>query len=297
MLEKKSFLKTIPLLKYLFALLLFGSNGIVASFIVLNSQKIVLFRTLIGSLFLLLIFLISGNKFTFWKHKKQFLFLVISGMTMGASWMFLYEAYTRIGVSISSLLYYCGPIIVIILSPFLFKERLTVNKVIGFILVFSGVILINENAFNGCGNIFGIVCGLLSAVMYAFMVICNKKATSIVGVENSTLQLLTAFFTVAIFVGIKQGYVIDVPTASILPIAILGVLNTGIGCFLYFSSIGQLKVQTVVICGYLEPLSAIVFSALILKEEMLPLQIFGAILIIGGAVICECKTKRDIIDA
>ena len=49
--------------------------------------------------------------------------------------------------------------------------------------------LINGNAFDGKGDIFGIACGLLSAVMYAFMVICNKKAKDIVGLENSTLQL------------------------------------------------------------------------------------------------------------
>lgn len=285
--------KMMAFLKYLSALLLFGSNGIVASFIELNSQQIVLLRTLIGSLLLFSIFFISGSKFTFWRYKKQSFFLLISGMAMGTSWMFLYEAYARIGVGISSLLYYCGPIIVMILSPVLFKERLTVNKVIGFLFVFSGVILINKNAFDGFGNSFGILCGLLSAVMYAVMIICNKMATDIIGAENSALQLFIAFFTVAIFVGIKQGYIMDVSNASILPIVVLGVFNTGIGCFLYFSSIGQLKVQTVAVCGYLEPLSAIIFSAFILKEEMLPLQVFGAILMIVGAAICECKKKRE----
>ena len=43
--------------KYIFGLLLFGSNGIVAGFIELNSYEIVLLRTLLGSLLLLGIFL------------------------------------------------------------------------------------------------------------------------------------------------------------------------------------------------------------------------------------------------
>ena len=102
---------------------------------------------------------------------------------MGTSWMFLYEAYTQIGVSIASLCYYCGPVIVMILSPLLFKEKLTSIKIIGFLAVVIGIFLVN-----GYGavtaNRFGLLCGLASAVMYAFMVIFNKKTSSITGLEN-----------------------------------------------------------------------------------------------------------------
>ena len=278
--------------KYIFALLLFGSNGIVASFIDLSSQNIVLLRTLIGSFLLIALFFISGGKLTFYKDKRQSIFLAISGIAMGTSWMFLYEAYARIGVSIASLLYYCGPVIVMALSPLLFKERLTANKILGFLAVVVGVVLINGNAFDGKGDLFGIACGLLSAVMYAFMVIRNKKVKDIIGLENSTLQLTIAFGTVAVFVGLKQGYAMQITPASILPILILGLLNTGIGCYFYFSSIGKLKVQTVAICGYLEPLSAVLFSVVFLRETMLPLQIIGAILIIGGAMCGELLVKQ-----
>ncbi len=273
--------------KYIFALLLFGSNGIVASFIDLNSQSIVLLRTLTGSILLIAIFFIGGGKLTFYKHKKQLLFLAVSGIAMGTSWMFLYEAYTLIGVGIASLLYYCGPVIVIALSPLLFGEKLTAYKIIGFLIVAVGVVFVNGNAFGGNSDMLGIACGLLSAVMYAFMVICNKKAKDITGLENSALQLTTAFLTVALFVGLKQGYAMQIPSSSIVPVLVLGLVNTGIGCYFYFSSIGKLKVHTVAICGYLEPLSAVLFSVIFLKETMSPLQITGAVLIIGGAVIAE----------
>ena len=273
--------------KYIFALLLFGSNGIVASFIALSSYEIVLLRTLIGSLLLIVIFFLNKGKFTFFNHKKQFFCLAASGIAMGASWMFLYEAYMRIGVSIASLLYYCGPVIVMAVSPFLFKERLTICKVIGFLSVLCGVFLINGSASRENVDTFGILCGLLSAFMYSIMVIFNKKAQNITGIENSTLQLLVSFLTVAVFVGFKQGFSIDIPSSSIVPILILGLINTGIGCYFYFTSIGNLPVQTVAICGYLEPLSAVLFSILFLKEMMRPLQIIGAILILGGAVLGE----------
>lgn len=270
--------------KYIIGLLLFGSNGIVASYIALSSYEIVLLRTLIGSLFLIVLFFAGRGKLTFYQHKRQFLWLTVSGIAMGTSWIFLYEAYARIGVGISSLLYYCGPVIVMALSPLLFKEKLTVFKSIGFLSVLIGAFLISGNAFSGNGDVFGIFCGLLSAVMYSLMVIFNKKAKAITGLENAALQLFISFLTVAVFVSFKQGFAIDIQQSSIAPIFILGLLNTGIGCYFYFSSIGNLPVQTVAICGYLEPLSAVLFSVLLLGERLLPLQIIGAVMILGGAV-------------
>ena len=279
-------------LKYIFALLLFGSNGIVASLIHLSSYEIVLLRTLIGSLLLIAIFFIAREKLTFYKYKTQSIFLAVSGIAMGTSWIFLYEAYDEIGVGLASLAYYCGPVIVMILSPILFGEKLTKIKVCSFLVVLVGIFLVNGTAFENGVSVWGLACGLLSAICYSLMVMFNKKANDITGLENSMLQLFVAFLTVAIFVGIKQGYRMEIDTQSIIPILVLGLLNTGIGCYFYFSSIGKLPVQTVAICGYLEPLSAVVFSVIFLKETMLPIQIIGAVLIIGGAMLGEYRKRQ-----
>lgn len=192
---------------------------------------------------------------------------------MGASWMFLYEAYSQIGVSISTLLYYCGPVIVMILSPVIFKERLTAVKITGFLSVIFGVLLINGNFFESGKNTFGIICGMFSALTYTVMVIFNKKARDIPGFENAVIQLFISFLTVAVFVGIKQGFYLKIQPQSIPPVLILGLINTGLGCYFYFSSIGDLPVQTVAVCGYLEPLSAVIFSVAFLKETSPPLKL------------------------
>lgn len=279
--------------KYIFALLLFGSNGIVASHITLTSYEIVFLRTVIGSLLLLAIFLFTKGGFTFYQHKRQWCFLAISGIAMGASWMFLYEAYHQIGVSIASLAYYCGPVLVMALSPLLFGEKLTRKKVIGFLTVLVGIFLVNGQVFGEGKSGWGLFCGVMSAIMYAFMVIFNKKVKDISGMENSVLQLIISFLTAAVFIGIKQGFSLSVTRSDWLPILILGLLNTGVGCYFYFSSIGKLPVQTVAICGYLEPLSAVLLSAAFLNETMNSLQILGACLIIGGALVGELILTRD----
>ena len=86
---------------------------------------------------------------------------------MGTSWMFLYEAYQQIGVSLASLLYYCGPVIIMILSPVIFKERLTASKVAGFLVVLLGIVLVNGKLAEK-GNAWGLFCGAMSALMYFF---------------------------------------------------------------------------------------------------------------------------------
>jgi drug/metabolite transporter (DMT)-like permease len=274
-------------LKYIMALLLFGTNGIVASNISLSSYEIVYLRTMIGSFMLILIFVLTKGKLSVLRKKKQLLSLAVSGIALGTSWIFLYEAYQQIGVSFASLAYYCGPVIVMVLAPILFQERLTVTKGIGFLVVIIGVFLVNGKLAELSTNRWGLICGTMSAVMYAVMVIFNKKAKNITGLENSMLQLFFSFLTVAVFVIYKQGLIFHIDESDIVPVLILGLLNTGIGCYLYFSSIGFLGVQTVAICGYLEPLSAVVFSVLFLREGMSMTQLIGAALILVGAVSGE----------
>ena len=129
--------------------------------------------------------------------------------------------------------------------------------------------------------------------MYAAMVIFNKKAESICGVSNAMGQMVAAFAVVALFLGLRQGLWLQIEPNSVLPILVLGILNTGIGCYLYFSAIIELPVQSVAVCGYLEPLSAVFFSALLLGERLTALQICGGALILGGAAFAELyRPKR-----
>jgi drug/metabolite transporter (DMT)-like permease len=279
--------------KYVIALLLFGSNGIVASYIKLNSNEIVYLRTLIGSIFLIFVLAMSKKKIQFWKNKLHFLYLVISGIAMGASWIFLFEAYKQIGVSIATLCYYCAPVIVMILSPLIFKENISSAKLLGFLAVIIGMVCVNGQAFVQGRFSLGLIFGILSAIMYAIMVVFNKKAVSITGLGNATCQLVISFITVAILMSLKHGLLVNIMVGNLIPILILGIVNTGIGCYFYFSSIGRLPVQTVSILGYLDPFSALIFSAAFLGEKLSIVQIAGAVLILGGAAFGELFRSKN----
>jgi len=272
--------------------MLFGTNGIVASYIALESYDIVMLRTMIGGVMLSALLFLTQKHRTFSLRRKDFLYIAASGAAMGVSWIFLFEAYRLIGVGMATLAYYCGPVIVMALSPVLFAEKLTRTKLAGFAAVLLGVFLVNGHQISSGSSAAGLFCGFMAAVLYAVMIVLNKKAKGVGGLENSALQLLSACLLSVVYAVTRHGVAIVIPGGSYLPILLLGLVNTGLGCYLYFSSIGYLPVQTVAVCGYLEPLSALVFAAVFLGESMSPLQIAGAVLVIGGAMTAEIRHRR-----
>ena len=272
-------------LKYISALLLFGLNGIVAAQIPLTSTEIVVLRSFFGTAFLIVILAATRQKLTCLRCPRQAVLVAVSGAAMGASWLLLYRAYELVGVSIATLLYYCGPILVMALSPIFFKEKLTIPKIIGIIVVFCGVIMLN-GVGGGTLDALGLLCGIGGAALYVLMVITNKKA-GLPGLENTAVQLLFGFLAAAVFYLLQGGAVPTVPAESWGWMLLLGLVNTGFGCWLYFSSIGTLPVQTVSVLGYLEPLSAVLFSVVLLHEALTPARWLGAAMIVGGAMAAE----------
>ena len=278
-------------LKFIASLVLFGSNGIIAARITLPSDAIVLLRALIGSLALAVVFAATRKRCTRTRSRRDALYLAGSGAAMGASWIFLYEAYRLVGVGISSLAYYCAPVLVMAFSPLLFKERLTSTRIFGFCVVLVGALLVNAQALDGGESTTGMLCGWMSAVMHAAMVVFSKKADQVDGVESSMAQLAVSFLLVLAFMACRGELPFQVLPEEWGWVLVLGLVNTGLGCYLYFSSFGSLSAQTVAVLGYLEPLSAVVLASLVLQEALAPAQMVGAAFILGGAVFSETMRR------
>lgn len=279
--------KKTAFLKYLTALLLFGSNGVFASWISLGSAEIVLLRSVLGCLLLTAIFFLTGHRLELQRNRRDLLFVAVSGVAMAADWLFLFEAYAQIGVSLGMLINYTGPAFVIALAPVVLGEHITPNKVAALLLALLGGILISGKAIVSGLNVWGLVCAILSALSYTVMVLSNKKAQHITGIQNAAVQLFFTAVTVVIYALIRGVDLSDAFSGGWFPVLWLGLINTGLGCFCYFSSIGSLTAQTVSVCGYIEPLFAVLLAAIILHESLSPIQILGAVLILGGTLLGE----------
>lgn len=276
-----------PYLPFIIANIIFGTNGVVASHIPLTSYEIVLCRTILGGLCLLALAAGRHEVGELLKHKKLAAWIMVAGGFLAGNWIFLYEAYTQIGVGLATIMCFSGPILLIILSRFIFGEPFTIPRVAGIILVTIGMFCINGSDVQANGFSWGITCGLLSAVCFAFLVIAMKKAQGLPGLIGSASQLLTAGVIVAVIVVFTHRGPVNLTPVDMAYIVLLCIVNTGLGYALYLSGVQRLSAQSVSICCYIEPLAALAFSTLFLGEVLTTLQWLGVILVLGGVAAAE----------
>lgn len=275
---------------YIVSMLIFGTNGILASHISLNSSQIVLLRTLLGGLLLTILLFLSGG-FDKDKVRKDRTFLILGGLALGLNWVFLFAAYQMLNVSLATLIYYLGPMLVLVLSPILFKEKLSSYKVFSALMVGLGLVLISGSILFGDMDSMGLVFAILSAIFYGLVIIFNKKIKETGGLETAALELDIAFILLVIIVGLK-GEFPQMHKSEFIYIGCIGFINTGLAYFLYFSSVKKLNGQSLALLSYIDPVSALIFSAIFLGETLTNLQVFGSVLIIGGAIYGELREEK-----
>ena len=276
---------------YILSMLIFGTNGILVHHISLASSQIILMRTLIGGLLLTLIVLLRGG-FDRAGIRADLLPLLLGGSVLGLNWVALFEAYRQLNVSLATLIYYVGPILVLLFSPVLFREKLNSRKITSVVLVAVGLVCISGSIALRGMSMRGLLTAVVSALFYAAVIIFNKRITHTGGMQTAALELDIAFVIVLIYMMLTVG--LPHPAVSDIPwIAVIGLVNTGLAYLLYFSGLQKLPAQSAALISYVDPVSALVFSALFLHETMTPVQILGAVLIIGGAVFGELKSRNQ----
>ncbi len=287
--ESKSTSRAVSYAAFILSLLLFGTNGLYVTNISLASGHIVLFRTLIGGFILTALVALRGG-FDRSSIKAEAVPLLLGGVALGLNWVALFGAYRLLNVSLATLVYYAGPMLVILFSPLLFRERLTRRKLAAIILVAFGLVLISGSIAFGGLNPSGLLAAVGSALFYAALIVFNKRISRTSGLQTAAIELDIAFVVVVIYVLLTSG--LPHPTRTDLPyLLLLGLLNTGLAYLLYFSGLQKLPAQSVALISYIDPVSALFFSAVFLHESMTALQIIGAVLIIGGAIIGETSGR------
>lgn len=277
---------------FISSMLIFGTIGIFRRYIPLPSAFLAFSRGILGGLFLMAFLKLKRRKPEERLPVRTALWLAVSGAVMGVNWILLFEAYNYTTVAVATLCYYMQPTIVVLLSPVLFKERLTLRKgacaavaVIGMVLV-SGVIGGGPQA----GDPRGVLFGLGAAVCYAVVVIMNKKITGVEAFQKTKVQLMSAGIVMIPYLLLTGGFSVDgVSALTVILLLAVGIVHTGVAYVLYFGSLEGLKAQSAAIFSYIDPVAALFFSALFLREPLSLPGIAGAVMIIGSAVVSEIR--------
>ena len=270
---------------FIFVMIVFGTNGLLVAHVSMAGIDVVFYRTGFGALFLFCILLLAQN-FDFYILRKDLFKVILGGLCMGMNWIFLFSAYQIIPVSMATLLCYCAPIVVILTSPIIFKEKIHFLNCFAVSVIIIGMLFITDSMLISAQK--GVMCGLFSALFYALSIIVNKKINATEGLPIACYELIIAFLTVFCTIIIKEQRLPELPQGDEwLYILILGFFNTGIAYYFYFFSMKNLSGQSVAVLCYLEPLTAFLLGIFFLNEKLCVSQLIGVVLIIGGTVLNE----------
>ena len=281
---------------FVISMTLFGTIGLFVKYIPLSSSLIALSRALIGFLFLAAMMLIQKKKLMISVIRKNILPLTLSGMFLGFNWILLFESYRYTSVAVSTLCYYLAPLLVVLLSPLVLKEKLTQRKILCVAASLVGMVFISgilqANTFSA-KDFTGILLGLAAAVLYAAIMILNKKISGLSGYERTVFQLgLSAMVLIPYCLFTCDFVSVDLIAVQIILLVIVGVIHTGLTYFLYFGAMDHLPSQTVAMLSYIDPVVAVLISVFILAEPMKLLDIPGAVLILGAAIVSELPERK-----
>lgn len=283
-------------LKSTLSMVIFGTIGIFRRYIPLPSSMVAMTRGIVGMLFLLAFLRIRKVKLNGAAIKKNIWTLIVSGAVMGVNWILLFEAYNYTSVATATLCYYLAPIFIIIVSPFLLKEKITAKKLVCVCVALLGMVFVSgilQTGISDISEIKGVLLGVGAAALYATVVLLNKRLGDVPAYDRTILQLGAAGVALLPYVLLTENVAaMEFTGLSVLMLAIVCMVHTGVAYALYFGSLMDLKAQTAAILSYIDPVVAIILSALLLKENMGVLGMIGAVLILSAAVVSELPEKK-----
>ena len=277
-------------LKLLFAMVIFGTIGVFVRFILLPSQETAFYRALIAFVLLFAVRLLTQKEKKQALTKKQLLLLFCSGAALGLNWVFLFEAYRYTSLSLATLTYYFAPVIVMLLSPLLFREKTTRTQWICLLFSIGGLLLIlaSKDTLSGQNHTTGIICGFSAAVFYAIVILMNKSMHDLQSFDRTIFQFLFSIFILLPYVFFTGGFhITSLSGGGLLALLVLGLVHTGLAYVLYFSSLASVSGQEAALFSYVDPAITIFISIFFLHEPTSFLQILGGVCILGATLFHE----------
>jgi len=282
-------------IQFILSMIIFGTIGLVVRKIDLASSERALLSSFIGCLFLSVLFFMMKKKISWQLVKSNATILFFSSIALGGNWVFLYQSYDHTTIANATLGYYFAPVFVMLLSPFVLKEQLSVKKVVCILVAIMGLVMIVGEGLSASktDDLLGLFYGLIAAAFYAALLLLNKFIKDMEKLELTIIQLGTTAILLMPYVFLTSGFgMLNVSSSSIPFILILGIFNTGIGFWLFFSGMEKLKGQSIAMLSYVDPFVAILISAIFLQEQMTVLQILGGALLLASTFVSEIKSLK-----
>ncbi len=280
-------------LKMVLAMTIFGSIGIFVHEIGLPPAVIASIRAIVGTAFLAIILGFYNNRANLSDIKKNIIPIIISGTALGFNWIFLFQAYQQTTIPVATVCYNLAPVFVLVLSPILLRERITLVSVACTLGALAGAILLSGITSGDAVNKVGVTYAIIAAILYAVIMLTNKKISGISSLDNAFYQMAVAsVVTIAYSV-----FTVDMSSVTFggtvgWMLLVLGILHTAIAYALVFSASKRMTAQAWGILSYLEPATAIILAFFLLRQPITNIEILGAVMVFGFALINGLVRRR-----
>jgi drug/metabolite transporter (DMT)-like permease len=190
------------------------------------------------------------------------------------------------------------PIIVLILSAIIMKERMKKRKILGIILGLAGtitLILYGRSIINAPNASLGNLLVFINAVSYGFYLIIVKKLMDKYNAFTFVKWIYTFGFIMVLPFGWNEFHAINwtvIPTEIYWKIGFVVVFSTFFTYLLNLLSMRELKPTTVAVFIYLQPLFATIIAVSFGKDDLSLVKLLSAVLIFTGVYLVTQKTSN-----
>lgn len=256
------------------------SNGV--------STITMLFLRFISSSIIMFI-IVRIRKLSMPKKNDVFIFLLMGFIGYTGQSLCYFTALKYAAVSIVSLLLYTYPIMVMIFSIIILKEKIKARNVIALVIALIGVSVIIS--VKGNANIIGILLAVLTALIYSIYIIISTKVLK-KGMEIQASGLIMVGSAIAYgLMNLFYGFTPPKNGNGIIAILLISIVSTVIAFWAFFAGLKRVGPSITSLVSIFEPVVTVVSSILILSEKVTKRSIIGGIFVITSLLIIMIPKK------
>ena len=260
----------------------------------LSSMEIVTLRVFFSAV-ILSVYILIKDKSKLKINPKDIPLFIGTGIGSIVFFNFCYfEAIEIIGgASVPALLLYTAPIFVMIISLFLFREKITVRKILSLVITFTGLILVT-GAFSSGEKLSpkAVLLGLGSGLGYALYSIFGKY---LVPKYNSLTVTVWTFIIATLgavpFSGILTDIQLFMNWKGLICSVMLAFLSTVLPFLFYTKGLSGTDAGKASILATIEPFVATVVGITVFDEKITAVKITGMLLILAAMIILNIGSK------
>lgn len=279
------------------AAICYGTNPLGALFLYKENfqpESVLFYRFAFAILFLGIVMLVEKKSFKI--NRREFFILASLGFLFGVSSLTYYVSFNYMDAGLSSTLLFLYPVEVAIIMGVLFKEKISLKKIVSIAIALCGVILLYKGSGDLSISAMGFLFVFISSITYAvYIVILNRAELKMGSVKLTFYALIFCLITISsysIFWGCGLPPILNT-VSSFGWACMLGLVPTFLSLVFMTKAVKLIGSTPTAIMGALEPLTAVFIGVLVFNEILITRLVLGIVLILSAVILIVVEKRTN----